>query len=180
MYALKLRKELYQVSRFYVYNASRERVGLLQNLDSVQWLENYQAAGEVKICARLTVDNLAMLVEGNRVFNTDSDTVARITHVDLDSANSQEIITARADLTAELLSDRVVMATESVKNVESGMYSIYSKNRRNLPIEISTVSGYTEITDTEITWSSVLDGETNLAKVSGLGFKVVFDPESAV
>jgi hypothetical protein len=153
---------------------------MLQHDDAVQWLENYQTPGEVKIDAQATADNLAMLVEGNRVYNTDTDTVARICHVDLVQTEGSELITARCDITSELLSDRTIMATENIANVEAGMYSIYQKNRRDLPIELATPEGYAETTDLEITWGDVLTGEIKLAGVSGLGFKVVFDPETAV
>lgn len=165
---------------FYIYNAARERIGLLQHDDAIQWLENYQTPGEVKIDVQATPDNLAMLVDGNRVYNTDTDTVARICHVDIVQTEGEEIITVRADITSELLSDRVLMATENVTDVEPAMYAIYQKNRRELPIEVGEPEGYTERVDMEITWNSVLEGEAKLAEVSGLGFKVVFDPESAV
>jgi hypothetical protein len=166
------------VSNFYIYNAARERIGILQHDDAVQWLENYQSPGEVKIDAQATQDNYTMLVDGNRIYNTDTNTVARICHVDLVQSEAEELITVRADITSELLSDRVLMATEHISNVEAAMYSIYSKNRRALPIAVGNVQGYTEQADMEITWGSVLDAEKKLAEVSGLGFTVLFDPET--
>lgn len=163
---------------FYIYNTARERIGMLQHDDSVQWLENYQSPGEVKIDAQATPDNLAMLIDGNRVYNTDTDTVARISHIDIVETEAEELITARADVTSELLSDRVIMATENITSIEAAMYSIYSKNRRDLPISVGTAEGYPERVEMEITWNSVLDAQEKLAEVSGLGFKVVFDPET--
>lgn len=164
------------MSEFYIYNASSERIGLLQHVDSVQWLESYQRQGEAKIDARVTEQNLLLLAEGNRVYNPDSDTVARISHIDIVETEAEAKITARADLTAELLSDRVVMGTETVTNIEAGMYGIYSRNRRGLPAGIAAAAGYAQRTDTEFTWGTVLDAELKLAELSGLGFKVVFDP----
>jgi hypothetical protein len=166
------------VSNFYIYNAARERIGVLQHDDAVQWLENYQTPGEVKIDAQATQDNFTMLVDGNRIMNTDTNTVARICHVDLVQTEAEELITVRADITSELLSDRVLMATEHATNVEAAMYAIYSKNRRALPIEVGSAEGFAEQTDMEITWGSVLDAEIKLAEVSGLGFTVLFDPET--
>jgi hypothetical protein len=166
------------VSNFYVYDTDRIRIGLLQHGDSAQWLELYQANGEVKIDAQVTEANLALLVGGNRVYNPDTDTVARISHVDIIQTDTEELIVARADITSELLDDRVVMATETITNIEAAMYSIYSKNQRALPIAVGAARGYTEQTNMEITWNSVLDAQKKLAEVSGLGFKVVFDPET--
>ena len=145
------------MSNFYIYNAARERIGILQHDDAVQWLENYQSPGEVKIDAQATQANYAMLIEGNRIYNADTNTVARICHVDLVQTDAEELITVRADITSELLSDRVVMATEQAAVVETAMYGIYDRNRRDLPIAVGSAEGYTERTDMEITWGSVLD-----------------------
>ena len=155
------------MSNFYIYNADRERIGVLQHDDAVQWLENYQSPGEVKIDALATQDNNAMLVEGNRVYNTETNTVARICHVDLVQTEAEELITVRADITTELLSDRVLMATEHAVNVEEAMYAVYSKNRRDLPLAVGDAEGYTEQTDMELTWGSVLDAEKNWPRYLG-------------
>lgn len=166
------------MSEFYIYNAACERIGVLQHDNAVQWLENYQSPGEVKIDAQATDENLALLVDGNRIYNTDSGTVARICHTDIVQTESEELITVRADITSELLSDRVVMATLQAVVVETAMYAVYSSNRRSLPLAVGSAEGYTERTDTEITWGDVLSAEKKLAEVSGLGFKVLFDPET--
>ena len=151
---------------------------MLQHASAVQWLEHYQAPGEVKIDAQATDENLALLVEGNRVYNTDSGTVARICHIDLLQTEADELITARADITTELLSDRVVMATVQAGAAEPAMYAVYEDNRRGLPLAASSAEGYTERADTEITWGDVLSAEKKLAEGSGLGFKVQFDPQT--
>jgi len=139
-------------------------------------MENYQSPGEVKITAQATPDNLAMLIDGNRIYNPDSDGAARISHVDTDQTETEDIITARADMTSELLSDRVVMGTVNITNVEVGMYTIYSQNIRGLPIAVGALHGYTETAAIEVTWNSVLDAQIRLAEAAGLGFKVLFDP----
>lgn len=166
------------MSEFYIYNAARERIGMLQNDDAVQWLENYRSPGEVKINAQATDENRALLIDGNRIYNTDSGTVARICHSEIVQTDYEELITVRADITSELLSDRVVMATMQAANVENAMYAVYMDNRRGLPLAVGSAEGYTERTDTEITWGDVLSAEKKLAEASGLGFKVLFDPET--
>lgn len=169
------------MSSIYFYTPDGDRIGELQNDESVQWLENYQSPGEVKIVARVTEQNLVLLSLGMRVFNTDSDTVADICYREVSGdSEGKRYITARAVLTAQNLDKRVVMATENVNNVEAAMYAVYRKNRRDLPIEVGSASGYSETLDTEITWNSVLDAAQALAGASGLGFSVRFDPETAV
>ncbi len=163
------------------YTPTGECVGELQHDESVQWLENYQSPGEVKIVARVTEQNLAMLVANMRLYNDESDTVAVISHrVIAEDEEGKETISVWADLTARKLDRRVVMATENISNVEAGMYALYANNRRNLNIEVGTAEGYTETLDTEATWGSVLEAEEKLAKDSGLGFAVKFDPETSI
>lgn len=164
--------------QFFIYNSARERIGVLQHQDSVQWYENYSSPGEVKVVARATPQNKEMLVDGNRLYNSGSDTSARICHTTIDETETGTFITARAKITSILLADRVVMATENITNYEAGMYSVYSKNRRALPIGIAAAEGYPDSSQTEITWNSVLEAEEKLAEASGLGFKVLFDPLS--
>lgn len=166
------------MSNFYIYNASKERIGLLQHAESVQWLELYQSPGEVKITAQATEDNLAMLIDGNRIYNTDMDTSARISHIDLTQTESENLVTVRANMTLELLSDRVLMGTVNVTNAETAMYDIYGTNQRDLPIAVATAQGYTEQADTEVSWGSVLEAVQKIADISGLGYKVTFDPDT--
>ena len=166
------------MSEFYVYNSNRERIGLLQIVESVQWLEMYQSPGEVKIVARATPDNLEMLIDGNRIYRAGGDTCALISQVAIDDAETGTTITARGRMTSELLSTRVVMATEIIDNAEEGMYTLYGRNQRSLPIIVGGAEGYDEKTSTEITWGSVLEAVEKLAQLSGLGFKVVFNSDS--
>lgn len=171
------------MSEFYVYDTNRTFLGPLEEYESIQWLDHYQDAGEVAIVAGITERNRELLVEGHRIFNTDELTVAKILEVELQTANPEDggipRIIARCALTSRLLDDRVVMATENVINVEEAMYSIYTKNRRALPIGVAAAKGYGERTSMEITWHSVLDAEKTLAQTSGMGFRVTFDPETA-
>ena len=166
------------MSDFYIYDKNLSRIGILQHVDAVQWLENYQSPGEVKIDAQATEANRAMLVDGNRIYNPDTGTAARICYAESLQDDAAKLMTVRANVTSALLGDRVVMATENVTNVEAGTYSLYAKNRRGMPIAIGTVRGYLESTEMEITWNSVLDATKRLAEISGLGFKVDFSAET--
>lgn len=170
------------MSDFYIYNPNRERIGKLQHFDSIQWLDNAQSPGEVKIVAYVTPLNLELLVDGNRLYNTDEDTVAKICHIEIvesmESGSFERFIEARAFLTAHELDERVVMATETIRNAETAMYGIYTRNRRNSPILPGTSQGFTETLDTEVTWNSVLDGIMRIAEASGLCFTVRFNPET--
>lgn len=166
------------MSNFYIYNQAKQRIGILQYEESVQWLENYQSPGEVKVVARVSEENLALLVDGNRIYNTDSTAVGIISQVEIDENVGQSQIVARAELSAQLLAQRVSMGTHQIGNVEQGMYALYQNNRRNLPIDTAARRGYTQTTTTQVSWKPVLEAILELAEESGLGFRVNFDPET--
>ena len=41
----------------YVYNPARERIGLVEDVRSLQWLSEYQDAGEIKLVCSATEKN---------------------------------------------------------------------------------------------------------------------------
>lgn len=166
------------MAEFYIYNKDRERIGLLQNLISVQWLENYQSPGEIQIVARITDENMELLAEGHRIYNNDSNTVAVIRYIQINDDADVDQMTAKAVMSSRLLDDRVVMATLNVTDAEKGMYQAYSENQRNLPIKYFEAQGLGDAIETQISWGSVLEAVTTLAELSGLGYTVRFDPET--
>lgn len=163
---------------FYIYRDGI-RIGILQNVSSVQWLENYQSPGEAKIVADVTDENLELLVIGNRIYNPDTGAAMIIQASDLQEKASERSIVIRAVSPSVLLEHRVVMATEKIQLAEAGIYSIYSKNRRDLPIGTAAPKGYTNVVDTEITWKSCLEAINTISESSGLGYRINFNPTNA-
>jgi len=165
------------VSKIFLYKDG-ERVGVLQNCSSVQWLEHYQSAGEVKIVAAPTERNKELLTPGTRLYNADSDTSAVIVETEVQAGEDKALIVL-ADIASAILDERVVLWRRLVTNIETGMYTLLRENLRGLPLSLAEPKGFTESTETELDWGSVLDAVETLATVSGLGFKVCFDPMTA-
>lgn len=159
----------------YVYSGA-ERIGVLQNEKSIQWIENYRNSGEAKIVCVATAENVALLALGNRIYNPDTRTIADIVATDVVEWSGEAELTVRAQTSAAELNRRVIMATEVISNVEAGMRRIYTNNRRDLPIVLGTEKGFTETISKEITWDTVLEAYQVLSEASGLGFRVKFDP----
>lgn len=117
----------------YVYNPARERIGLVEDIRSLQWLSEYQDAGEIKLVCSATEKNRALLVDGNRLYCTEQPESAIIRQTQIDDDGKDAKLTVRAVLSAARWADRVVMATEQVHNAEAGMLSLTIKHRRGLP-----------------------------------------------
>lgn len=162
-----------------VYDVTRNRIGIIDSAVSVQWLEHYQDVGEMLIVTRITDTNYELLRVGHRVYNSDSDTVMYIVNVEYSTDTDYDTIVAHGVPTAWFLSQRVLMATQQITNIEAGLYTIYTDNRRNLPIGVAASEGYTDSLDMEVTWNTIYDAYLKICETSGLGFKVLFDPETA-
>lgn len=164
----------------YVYDKSLVRTGLVEDIDSMQWLSEYQDAGEVKLVCAATEKNRSLLVDGNRLWCTEQPESAVIRETEYSDNGQSQTITVRAVLSAARWADRVVLATEQISNAEAGMLRLTETHRRGLPGTTAAPKGLEPRADTQITWGSVLDAEITLSKASGLGFRETFDPVSAV
>ncbi len=160
-----------------VFDTQKRWIGVLQNAQSVQWLENYKLPDEVKIVAADTPENRSILLCGHRIYNTENAACAIIMQLEHSVDSLQSTLTIRAKGAEQLLDARVVMASEVTQNVEAGIYSLYTRNRRGLPIETAPLQGFADtLPAAETTFGSVLSGITELCSASSLGFKVVFCP----
>ena len=164
----------------YVYNAERQRIGLVEDIRSLQWLSEYGDAGEVKLVCSATEKNRALLADGNRLYCTEQPESAVIRHTEIADDGKDAKLTVRAVLSVARWADRVVMATEPIGNAEAGMLALTVKHRRGLPGVTGAARGLAPILNTQVTWGSVLDAEIALAAASGLGFRESFAPDTGV
>lgn len=164
----------------YVYDPALERIGMAEDIRSLQWLSEYQDAGEVKLVCSATAKNRALLQDGNRLYCTEQPESAIIRETQIEDDGRDAALTVRAVLSAARWADRVVMATEQIANAEAGMLALTSRHRRGLPGVTGAAKGLAATLDTQVTWGSVLEAEIALASASGLGFREVFDPATGV
>ncbi len=160
----------------FVYDKDKNWIGILQNMISLQWQENYQSPGEVKIIAAPNEENRLLLQDGHRLLHKETGDVAKIVEVVFATGLDKDYMTVRAKGCMSLLEDRVHMGSIYVKNIEAGIYQMYRQNRRGLALEVADSKGYTEEKDTDFSWGSVLFAAEELLKGSTLGCKAVFDP----
>ena len=55
----------------YVYDKNLQRAGIIEDIRSLQWLEEFQDAGEVKLVCSATEKNRTLLADGNRLYCTE-------------------------------------------------------------------------------------------------------------
>lgn len=158
-----------------VYDEAGVQIGVVEHIDSLQWLSLYQDAGEVKLVCNAVAKNIELLQVGNRLYRTDLTERAVIRETAIEDNGKKAVLTVRAVPTLQRWEDRVVMATVSITNIETAMLRIAEDNRRGLPGTASAPKGLPAKTDSQITWGSVLAAERELATLAGYGIREVYD-----
>lgn len=153
-----------------------DRIGLLENVNSLQWLEKYYEVGEFQLICLATPKNIELLKIDNIVYNSNGDTAGIIEAIEIDDDYKEATISVRGHLTAYYLDRRAVISTININNVEVGMRSMVNNNLRGLPVQLGTLNNYTDTLAMQITWYSIREGIESLSSASNLGFKCIFDP----
>ena len=164
----------------YVYDEDLLRQGVVEDIDSLQWLSLYAGAGEVKLVCAATDKNLDLLRRGRRLWCTEQPESAVIAQIEISDTGEKATMTVRAPLSTNRWARRVAMWTTLVKNVETAMYKLVNDNRRGLPGASAKPMGLTPVTDSQTSWGSVLESLEELAEAHGLGFRETFDPATGV
>lgn len=162
----------------YVYDQGLQRIGLVEEINSLQWLALYADAGEAKLVCAASEKNRALLQRGMRLWCTEQPESAVIRQVELADDGKTATMTVRAPLSVARWKNRVAMGTVLVKNVEAAMLQIAENNRRGLRGQTAPAKGITAATDSQTSWGSVLDAQVSLAAAHGLGIRETFDPTS--
>lgn len=159
------------MATFYVLNANREKIGLLQNYNSVQWREDYNGPGFLEIHAADNDTNKDLLQIGHTLRLGDS--VADIRAVQY---RNNEIIAYGKSVGARL-GQRVILKTVTINEVEDDLRAAYTANERGLNIALGDAAGLTEAVDTERTGGSLLDAFIEVLAAVSLGWRVDSDFE---
>lgn len=163
-----------------VYDKAGVQIGVVEYIDSLQWLSLYQDAGEIKLVCNAVAKNIELLQVGHRLYRTDLAERAIIRETSIEDNGKKAVLTVRAVLTLQRWEDRVVMATVPISNVEAAMLRIAEDNRRGLPGITGAPQGLPAKVDSQITWGSVLAAEQELAALTGYGIREVYDKVSDV
>ena len=99
----------------YVYDKNLQRAGIIEDIRSLQWLEEFQDAGEVKLVCSATEKNRTLLADGNRLYCTEHKESAIVRQAETTDDGKDAELTVRAVFSAARWGDRVVMATEHIE-----------------------------------------------------------------
>ncbi len=158
-----------------IYNNEKELMGNVTGIKSLQWLEEYADAGDVKLVCAKTKSNVELLKNNVLMHNTDrAHLLARVDSVQYTNSQSEgELITVRAKFTINDWQFRVLLNNNfpSVKNAEQALYHIANKCKRGLNCEIDTPKGFVQQIECEYEKASALTAMVDIASASNLGIQ---------
>lgn len=156
----------------YIFDKTLEPLTILENFDSLRWLEEYNGDGEFQLICNHTNENVEFLIQDYYIWKNDSETCGVIEFIEI----KDDIIEVRGRLLNKFLNDRIVVNETLIENLEIGLRKIVQENciDRN-PIQ------YLEL-DQLNGWQTLGDYKTNFEEVGkvfnnflDIGYKIKFN-----
>lgn len=163
------------MAEFWIYNKENQKIGLLQDTYSIQWMPRYSETGTAEINARATDDNREMLVVGNYIVHQTRKEICFIENVFIDDFENGGSI--RASGRMNQLHWRTNTKTKHLRNTDELM-ELYTTNRRNLNLAAGSVS-FMEFPNIETTWQPIEETFSKVCSDNGIGFRVRHYPKAS-
>ena len=157
---------------FYILDKKGTKMDILQNVSSIQWKPEYSTTGTFEIHCKATESNLTYMKDGYRIWKTDTNELGfiRYTYPSID-AEGHDTLEVHGYL--DNLDQRINPTTSSVKNVETDLYALVEKNKRDLDITCADAKGLTATVDHDTTWESLRESFQAICQEVGYGYRMV-------
>lgn len=153
----------------YVFNRSLSSRRMLLKVESLSWVEKYCGIGTFTVVAGDTEENASVIRKGNILHFHQYDGIIESVTI------SDGKITANGYSLAYLLSYRAPYNDTEIVNVESGLYSLYTANRRGLDVEVATSKGLSGTAKVAVSGGNIAEWVEEACKQAGLGFRVTLN-----
>ena len=159
----------------YIYDRAAGQLGVLEAATSIRWRRRYFEPGEVEIHVPATRENIELLAEGRIIRRTDRVEAAIIEGIAVDGDDLG--ITGR--MLSSMLERAILSKRYALKGTaEQAMLAMIPEGARVVP-ELAA-AGETGIgggdVEMQATYKNLLIVEERLAKASGLGFRIRYEP----
>ncbi len=166
----------------YIYNSDRELIGIVESFDYLRWTRRYSQCGSFELKAISTLENAALLKEGNIIWKSDDEEVGIIEYMKL-SQTDTEFITVSGRFATSLLARRIVWGTETLSGDLSACVEQLLNNNLIAPSDSARqITGISFSSpnlgvpvSTQISHRNLMDAVTGLCDASNVGIKTVFN-----
>lgn len=160
----------------YIYDRTTGLRGIADATTSVRWRRKYQEPGEIEIHMPATVENIELMAEGRLIRRTDQADVAIIEGVEID----EQDLTITGHMLSNILA-RAILSKRYILNdtAEKDMLAMIPEGTRVVPELVAAAAagvGSSDKVEMQATYKNLLTAEERLAKASGLGFRVLYEP----
>jgi len=164
--------------KVYVYHGA-QRVGLVGNVISLQWMPEWEDVGEVKMVCSLTTKNRQLLQKWETLYNPDTpDLAAIIVYVNADTSKST--ITVLGQFSLRRFKQRVAKGSRIITDAAAGLLELCRTNLRGLPVTVPESASFTAPCQETVEWIDCCAAIVQLAKAGGFGVRVRFDELTGV
>lgn len=163
----------------YAYQ-NRKRMGLIEGIESLQWMPEWQSAGEFKLICSCSEKNRELLIDWGMLYNPDTPNIAAIiTYLDKTiHKGGRTFIEARGEFTSRRWKGRTVLGDVNVTDAVSGIFSIADANKRGIQVTTGSSQKTSQI-DYTASWGSCYEAFCDIAEAGDIGFRHTFDPVTA-
>jgi len=159
----------------YCFDTDIKLIDVIEKYSNLEWLEEYNGLGAFKLIADAAERNIEHLIQNNLLWKNDGETAGIIEYVKY----KDNVIECRGRLTNKLLSDRIILNTITISNVEEGLRLAVSANcivRNEIPnLILGQLNNITDTGKKRITYKTVFEA---INSYKSIGFKVKLNIET--
>lgn len=169
----------------YVLNQSFEKIGVIDDYESVIWTTRYYEPGDFEIKIPAGSQNIGLLEKDNYLIRYDDETVMIIERLNIitDIENGNFILASGRCLKS-ILDRRVIWKLQKYSGTpENCIRNVLTRNiispaesaRKISNFTLGPVGGFTGSIEAQYTGTNVLDVVIEICKAVGLGFKILLE-----
>ncbi len=157
-----------------------QRTGLIEGIESLQWMPEWQSAGEFKLVCSCSEKNRSLLTDWGMLYNPDTPNIAAlITYLDKTiNKDGRTVIEVRGEFTSCRWKGRAVLGDVDVTDAVSGILSIADANKRGLEVTTGQSSESSPV-DYTASWGTCYEAFCDIAEAGDIGFQHTFNPVTA-
>lgn len=161
-----------------IYDASMNRIGIVELFSSMIWTRKYYEPGTFEIKAPIIAENALLFVPGNIISKAGAVEAGVIEDVSLSEYSGRSEAVIKGRFLSSYMDRRLIRSTVNFNGkVEVAMRQLLTEATAIPSVELGSLNGFAETVEFQATMKNLLTYETKLSRYSNIGFR--FRPDFA-